>query len=135
MKINANQVFDQGLSLREQVNPLDLGIENDIVRFKQPLLISADISRITNTVTVALSLSSKLEMTCSRCLEEFEADLQKSLRVIYAVNAASPIIDMGPQIREEIIIDYPFKPLCKQDCKGLCPNCGKNLNLETCNCK
>ncbi len=135
MKINANQVSAEGLSFREEVSPGELDLESELVRFKQPLWISADISRITNTVTVVLSLSSRIEMTCSRCLGEFEVDFQKKLRLVYPVDAANPIIDMGPQIREEIIIDYPFKPLCKDDCQGLCPRCGKNLNEGKCNCK
>jgi uncharacterized protein len=50
------------------------------------------------------------------------------------IEGRSRTIDLGPDIREEIILDYPVKPLCKPDCKGLCPTCGKNLNEGQCNC-
>ena len=44
-------------------------------------------------------------------------------------------MDLEAIIREQIILMVPLKPLCREDCRGLCPNCGANLNLESCDCK
>jgi uncharacterized protein len=41
-------------------------------------------------------------------------------------------IDLGPIVREYLMLEYPLKPLCKPDCQGLCTVCGENLNLGTC---
>jgi DUF177 domain-containing protein len=43
------------------------------------------------------------------------------------------IIDLGPVLREYAVLEIPISPLCKPDCKGLCPICGNNLNECTCN--
>ena len=43
-------------------------------------------------------------------------------------------IDLEPVFREQFVLAVPFAPLCREDCKGLCPHCGTNLNLEQCSC-
>ncbi len=44
-------------------------------------------------------------------------------------------IDLSEFLKEQIVLSLPYKLLCKEDCKGLCPKCGTNLNIEKCNCK
>ena len=44
-------------------------------------------------------------------------------------------LDIGPAVRDELMIDLPPNPLCSEDCKGLCANCGINLDKETCDCE
>ncbi len=134
MKIDINKISLEGLTLEEQVNPSALDLETDIVKFLGPVKIKAEVSKITNAVTVALSLSGSIHLNCSRCLREFKVDLKKNLRLNYQVNRAEPIIDLDQDIKEEIILDYPIKPLCNPDCKGLCPKCGENLNEGGCSC-
>jgi uncharacterized protein len=134
MKINAASITPEGLSLKENIDARQLELETEVVRFKGPLRLSADVSRITNTVTAILTLEGAIEFTCVRCLEEFGAPLNKTLRFVFEVDNREPVIDLGPQIREEIIVDYPLKPLCRDNCQGLCPQCGKNLNEGGCSC-
>jgi uncharacterized protein len=43
-------------------------------------------------------------------------------------------VELDDEIRQEIILDYPMKIICKAECKGLCPNCGQNLNTGECDC-
>ena len=130
MKIDINKIPLEGLTLEEQVNPSVLDLETDIVKFSGPIKIKAEVSKITNAITVSLSLNGLIHLNCSRCLKEFEVGLKKDLRLNYQVNRTEPIIDLDQDIREEIILDYPIKPLCNPDCRGLCPKCGKNLNPE-----
>ena len=134
MKIDINKILLEGLTLEEEVNPSALDLETDIVKFLEPIKIRAEVSKITNTVTVNLSLSGSIHLNCSRCLREFNVALKKILRLNYQVNKSEPIIDLDQDIKEEIILDYPIKPLCNPDCKGLCPKCGKNLNEGGCSC-
>ncbi|MEW6101152.1 MAG: DUF177 domain-containing protein, partial [Candidatus Omnitrophota bacterium] len=94
----------------------------------------AHVSRITNTVTVGLALRAVMFASCSRCLADFDINLNLSLKLSFPVSKTEPVIDLDPQIREEIILEYPIKLLCRPDCKGLCPKCGKNLNQEKCGC-
>lgn len=134
MKIDINQIPFEGITQEEYVVASQLDLETDIVKFRGPVKIKADISRITNAVTVELALSASMHMNCGRCLNEFEIGFKKNLKLNYSVDKLEPIIDLDPGIREEIILDYPIKPLCNPNCKGLCPECGKNLNEGDCSC-
>jgi len=130
VKIDINNIPFEGLTLEEKVSPSVLDLETDTVKLSGPIKIRAEVSRVTNAVTVGLSLSGSILLSCSRCLKEFNVALKKIPRLNYQVDKSKPIIDLDQDIREEIILDYPIKPLCNPDCKGLCPKCGKNLNPE-----
>ena len=60
--------------------------------------------------------------------------LEKKIKLNYQL-AGEIMLDITDDIRGEIILEYPLRLLCKQDCKGLCPRCGKNLNEGDCGCK
>lgn len=134
MKIDANRIPPEGLILEEEISPAALDLETDIIRFHGPVKLRALVSRITNAVTASVSLNARLDTICSRCLEDFAIDFEKNIELNYPVENSDPTIDLDPDIREEIILDYPLKPLCKPDCKGLCPQCGQNLNEGGCTC-
>lgn len=134
MKIDVNRIPPEGFTLVEEAVPQALDLETEIIKFRSALKIKAQVSRITNAVTVHVSLSALIYLTCSRCVNDFETDFKKNIELNYPVDNLEPIIDLDPDIREEIILDYPIKPLCRPDCKGLCPKCGKNLNEGGCTC-
>ncbi len=134
MKIDINKIPLEGAVLEEEVSASALDLETDIVKFPGPLKIRAEVSRITNAVTVDLSLAGFMHLNCSRCLSEFDCGLKKKIRLNYQVDKSTTIIDLDQDIKEEIILDYPIKPLCNTGCKGLCPKCGKNLNEGGCHC-
>ncbi len=134
MKIDANQIPFEGLTLEEKISPHELDLETEIIKFHAPISVSADISKITNAVTVNLTLKALMYTNCSRCMTELEFDFKENIGLNYRVNKSEPIIDLDPDIREEIILGYSIKPLCKTDCKGLCVKCGKNLNEGGCSC-
>jgi len=134
MKIKVNQIPLEGFTLEENIPSAELELEEELIKFHEPVSVKADIFRITNAVTIDLVLISMMSLNCGRCLNEFEVNLRKSLELNYQTNSLEPIIDLNPEIRQEIILDYPIKPLCRPDCKGLCSKCGKNLNEGGCCC-
>lgn len=134
MKIEINKIPSDGIKLEEEVNALSLSPETDLIKFQGPIKIKADVYKITNTVSVALGLQAIMRCQCSRCLDDFEINLKKDLKLSYPVNKSDLLIDLDEDIRQEIILDYPIKLLCSQNCKGLCPKCGKNLNKGGCSC-
>ena len=134
MKIDINKIPLEGLTLQEQANPSALDLETDTVKFSGPIKIMARIFKITNAVTVELNLNGSMHLSCSRCLKELDVAFKKDLRLNFQADGAEPIIDLDMDIKEEIFLDYPIKPLCNSDCKGLCPKCGKNLNEGGCSC-
>jgi len=135
MKININTIPLEGSTFEEEVAPSKLDLDTEIVKFRDPIKITARVLRITNVLTADLTLNFSLYMDCSCCLNGFKAEFKKNLQLNYSVTNLEPVIDLNPDIRDEIILDYPMRPLCSIDCKGLCFRCGKNLNEGKCNCK
>ncbi|MGA7578055.1 MAG: YceD family protein [Desulfobaccales bacterium] len=101
------------------------------------------------------SLEGSLGLSCGRCLEPFAAPVatEFELLLLPAPASESPdeeelsareldldvytgeTVDLEALVREQIILLVPLKPLCQEDCRGLCPSCGANLNRETCPCR
>jgi uncharacterized protein len=134
MKIIINQVPAEGLYLKEELDPVQLDLETDLIKLRSPLKLAAHINRITNALTVDLNIKAVLFADCSRCLKEFEWVFDKNIKLNYPLESGDVFIDLKPEIREEIILDYPIKTLCSLNCKGLCLKCGKNKNEGGCNC-
>ncbi|MFA5145317.1 MAG: DUF177 domain-containing protein [Candidatus Omnitrophota bacterium] len=161
MKIDVNQIPAGGFTFSEELSPLELGLETEAIKFRSPIKITADVSRISNVVSVDLAWDALVYTSCGRCLKEIEARFKKRVTLNYPINPAlasgkwsgksdavtggasiplerqdewGRVIDLDPEIREEIILDYPVRLLCSPDCKGLCPKCGKNLNEGGCSC-
>ncbi len=134
MIIDTRQIPPEGLILTQDISSGEMDLDVGIIKFSGPIRITAHASKITNAVTVDLTVAALMRVSCSRCLSECKKDFKKGMRLNYQVESDAPIIDLNPDIRDEIMLDYPIKPLCKPDCKGLCPKCGKNLNEEKCNC-
>lgn len=83
------------------------------------------------------------DVECVRCLEPFEQALQWTCTDLYAFDQRNITesnllvpedgqIDLEPLMREYALLEFPIQPLCKADCKGLCPVCGGNLNETDC---
>ncbi|MFA5005691.1 MAG: DUF177 domain-containing protein [Candidatus Omnitrophota bacterium] len=134
MRIFVNQVPFEGIVLEEEISPGSLDLDTEMVSFHSPLKVRAQASRIGNVISVDLDMKAQILLKCSRCLNEFENKLVKKTQLNYPFDNSSTYIDLDPDIREEIIMDYPIKPLCAKECKGLCVKCGKNLNEGGCNC-
>ena len=65
---------------------------------------------------------------CDRCLEPASFDIAGE------IEGEDRIVDLGEPINDAVVMDTPFVVLCKPDCRGLCPTCGCNLNVEQCDC-
>jgi len=134
LKIIINRVPSEGLCLKEEIDPSELDLDTELIKFRAPLKLEAKVERITNALSVDLKIEGKFSAECSRCLEEFEREFEKTVRLNYPLEGKDNFIDLNPEIREEIILDYPIKPLCGPECKGICLKCGKNKNEGGCHC-
>ena len=121
-------------------------------------------ARITGTVRlekhaldilVRGNLAGRLDLACSRCLAAFAAPVEVAfdLLLVPGPAAAGPqdeeltppdldldyytgdVVDLESILREQILLLVPLKPLCAESCRGLCPQCGADLNHETCTCR
>lgn len=134
MKIEVGRIPPEGLTLEEEITPSVLDLNTELISVKSPLKIKARLEKITNVVSARIHIVFEICYVCSRCIDEFKNTAEKQLMLIYQISSPNQTIDLNQGIREEIILDYPIRPLCSIDCKGLCPKCGRNLNKGECNC-
>ncbi len=99
-------------------------------------------------------LGASTQAVCARCAEEFVAHNDRDFRLVLAPRAVGfgaetdlrdedlefslydgSEIDLSPLIREQFLLSLPTRPLCHEDCRGLCPGCGMNLNHTQCGCR
>jgi len=136
MKIHVAEIPEEGLKLTEKIDfhepSLDVSAQSGI--FLKSVDVTADIKKSHRDVFVDVALEGPCEYTCARCLSKFQGVFKKRFNVNYEVDPDG-IVEVDEDIRQEIILDYPMKVLCRSDCKGLCPNCGQNLNVAKCECK
>jgi uncharacterized protein len=115
---------------------------------------SVHLSKHGHDILVRGNLSGQMELACSRCLDPFTAPVAIEFDLLLVPGSAnadaikeelSPddldldyytgeTVDLESILREQIILMLPLKPLCDENCKGLCPHCGANLKRETCSC-
>lgn len=134
MKIDLNQLPEaQPIKLRELEQPVDLEVTG--IKILSAIELKAEALKIRDNIDVKIDLKARALMQCSRCLTDTEVILQKDFRLDYTISKQDSFVDLSDDIRQEIILDYPVKPLCNPDCKGLCVKCGKNLNEGQCSCK
>ncbi|MBM4467740.1 MAG: hypothetical protein FJ014_19690 [Chloroflexi bacterium] len=91
-------------------------------------------------------LHSQIQLECARCLETFSQPLDFHLEAQFGLPPIKPqegttfpigvngILDLTEALREQILLDLPMRPLCRPDCRGLCIECGKDLNEGFCDC-
>ncbi len=115
--------------------------------------VSATLKRIRQTLYLEGRLLTEVEMDCSRCLDAARLPISAPFKYILTpVQAERPeeqelsaedldfvyyqddLIDLDPLITEQILLHIPMKVLCREDCRGLCPRCGINLNTNCCQC-
>jgi len=140
----------QGRTIAEsRERPETLGFEPEDWRVTAPILVHAEITRMGFDVYIDMKISTKVELTCGRCLEPYETDISIRDRILFVPakegsqgrTAEGGVflyrnseIDLADRIWELVREAIPMKPLCKADCKGLCPHCGTNLNEGPCDC-
>lgn len=111
------------------------------------------ITKTSDTVFIRGKINATININCSRCLEE--TNLPLTADFTYTLMPDNPefreevelqtedleisyyhgdFIDLTPIICEQIILQMPIKALCREECKGLCPQCGANLNYDQCEC-
>ncbi len=153
MQINVSQLLQEPIgSTREY----DIDAAADIIGDgkERRLKGECNLMRTRRGILVRCSLDSEIELTCGRCLNSFRQPLKINFEEEFLptidVTSGIPlpqaedtgafiidehhIIDLTEPARQYALMAVPMKPLCRPDCAGLCPRCGKNLNQGDCAC-
>jgi len=135
VKIELQKISAEGLSRRGEAAPDFIGLEEESVSFSHPVLYELELRRAGKLVVARGVLSTRVGLTCSRCLKKFDYEVQiPDFKTQVTVEDPAGLIDLTEAVREYIILALPYKPLCDGKCAGICPTCGKNLNEGPCDC-
>jgi uncharacterized protein len=123
-------------------------------RIKEPVEVLLSYYRSGMDLFLSGRIKARIAADCARCAEECESASDRSFRLVLSPKVVGygeetdlkaddlefslyegDEIDLSPLIREQILLALPTRPLCQEDCRGLCPRCGANLNRVKCNCR
>ena len=119
--------------------PADLGIAVIGVPPGSPVELDLRLESVVEGVLVTGTATVRLRGECVRCLDTVSDELEVDIQELYlypgveldddlASRLQGDLIDLEPVLRDEVVLDLPFQPLCQDDCAGLCVECGANLN-------
>ena len=162
MFLDIKELERHPIEFAEELQPdvIDLGGE---VRQRTPLTTSGRAELVEEhhgkrktiqDIRLRGRLAAGFEMTCARCLEPVAQDVTREFELLYRPLGADAgrdelsVTDAEAEIgyyqgegllledvlREQVLLALPLKVTCREDCRGLCPHCGKNLNQEQCSC-
>ncbi len=155
LALDVARLPERAESLDRTVQPSALPAEDDY-RIIAPVVVEARASKDKAKVHIVGHATTTLELTCSRCLEGYPVPVDAKFDLMFLPAAEAPgadsetelaeedintafyrdgVIDLGELLHEQFYLTLPMKPLCREDCKGLCPVCGANWNQTTCGCE
>jgi uncharacterized protein len=154
-----DEIPEEGLDLNWKEERASLlaymeGLSRIDFDFETPLQAEAKIRRTGRSVLITGKVETTLRLQCVRCLKEFSSPLSTTFDLtLHPIKEAPSDEDIelgseemessffeGGEIHlseiacEQIFLELPYQPLCQEGCRGLCPTCGRDLNLSPCGC-
>jgi uncharacterized protein len=145
LRLNVGFLLKEGVGYSREIllDEPHLGIAADLIveQFRGVLTLT----RTPQGLYASARLEARTSSECSRCLTEFAQTVTSRFTELYhypreTAHQDGNIIpedlnlDFSAVVREDMLLSLPLQPLCRPDCKGLCPNCGKNWNEGPCDC-
>lgn len=132
--IDIQKIPPGGMHLSGTIDPSELDVDGGGVAAKGDLSYDLNVEIVGGEFLARGRLRIPIELACSRCLKPFDARIDVNRFTFSQQVKGLETIDLTGNLREDIIIALPIKPLCARTCKGMCAQCGKDLNLERCSC-
>ncbi len=147
MKINVAEALKQpgqtfSVSLEECFGKQDFG--GRVIEFAQPVHVDMQYTFDDSGCSASGTVTTALRSTCARCLTEFDEPMripfdERFMRVRQADDEESylfegDVLELDALVLDNLFLHIPIQSLCKEDCLGLCPVCGANLNTTACDC-
>lgn len=153
MRFKINEIGAEGLPLHVPVTAEWLAAacpEAEMRPGPAGLALDGRIDKTGEDYLVRAHLRGELEATCARCLEPARIPIDLPLALTFVSREADKTdadddpdvialtgneIDVGDEVRDEILLAMPINPVCQEACRGLCEVCGANRNVSPCSCK
>jgi uncharacterized protein len=118
----------------EPESSLEIDNEADI-KAEGPIRYELTAQAVSNRLIVTGKLRARMTFRCSRCAVAFQRDVSDpAVQFVHELADRSESVELTPDIREAILLAFPSHPVCREDCKGLCAQCGADLNQGPCGC-
>lgn len=155
VRIDVDRLTERGEAFIHTYAPEELHLEDEETRLVSGATVAGRASRKGERVRLKGEVKAEIEARCDRCLRpvnvpvlvEFDAEYVPSaheaateeLAELQAEDMTASIyegdsVNVDELVREQLLLARPMRLLCREDCKGLCPHCGTDLNRETCSC-
>jgi uncharacterized protein len=154
--VDLKDLAQDKISIQGSFEPGVVDFSADNIKQVKPLEWNATAERAGDEVRISGSLRTTMEVACSRCLEPATLEIAKPFDLYFRQRDelmfdeddeieltekdtrtaffTGTQLAIGDILREQVLLALPMKALCRLDCKGLCPECGTNLNIRNCNC-
>lgn len=147
--------FDEGSTRLEfEVAAEELGLQDMDIGFTAPISVQLTVGRAMHMYSVDGYVRSSLSGECCRCLSPAVAGLKARIRFLLQRKEASDVevealeeqddvdivdpgtkeVDLNERLHDAVVLELPMRLYCKNDCKGLCPQCGQDFNVGACSC-
>lgn len=147
MKINISNLSEGVHEYEFNESPSAIKLDE---RFSKPVYVQVELEKRRRQLFLTGHVRTSGSFPCDRCLDNFEQGLDFEYRMAYVYNehdagevdkdeitvisTSTNEIDIDEDVRQYMLLAVPLKLLCKEDCAGLCGQCGANLNHGDCNC-
>ncbi len=148
-----DEIPEAGLDFAVVKKKRDFDVQQPGVSLGRDIEVAGTLSVSEKDVFLSGKIKTELTLQCSLCLEPFQFPVESKVTAHFVPReqpghqevelSASDIdieyydgnrIDISQPVHDQIFLALPFVPVCREDCKGLCPECGKNLNKGACGC-
>lgn len=158
MKLDLSEIASHlGKRIKYEIDDPPLAEIDGGMKGAEPVTGEVTFNNTGKHIVARGSFRTAVELECSRCLESYRMDVELPIEEELRIAGHLPdipeeeleeelpeeeqeplfvdnILDLGELIRQQVLMAVPIKPLCSELCKGLCPHCGTNLNVEQCEC-
>ena len=153
--LDVGQMREPEARIERTFAPGVLPTDQTICRIIAPVALNVVVRKDRMQFRLVGQVRTTIELACSRCLEDFEMPVAESFDVLYLPHTPAGsaeermvedddlstafyednVIDLGLLMQEQCYLAVPMKPLCREECQGLCSDCGTNLNSGSCECR
>ncbi len=127
--------YNEGVEVfvQKDYDPRELDLEFVDLKYSKPLSMEGTVEKGADTLVFRGQLTSEIERICGRCLKHIPTTLEQPFELYYEIQGKE-FVDTTDDLREVLILEHPIIFVCQENCKGLCPQCGINLNEGNCRC-
>ena len=155
MELNLKDIPEGSSQIEFKETAEELELEYSDVRFHGSVITRADLVKGEDLLVADGLVLFEITTACCRCLESVHKSIEADFRIVFQkgtlqafgrakddlddglkiIDPDALTVDFGKIVREAVLLALPMKLLCSEDCKGLCPICGGNLNENPCDCE